>query len=351
MFIITSGMLFLGCRDYGSEPPAVRRNPREYTWTVDTLAYPGSFQTNMTDIWGSSPTNVYAVGHNDQNRGLMWHYDGQRWSDVHLSTVQGGTIVGSIDLVAVYGFSANDVWAVGEHIYDNPNSPPTFSDSSLIIHFDGAQWREWKAPEGGMLQSVWGSSPTDVWAGGWNTFFHFDGVAWRPTPVPTLIQGYQFLSIAGLSASEAYTVGFRDDVVQPIDTVAFLLHHFNGTAWFLEDSVIRTAGSPADRFGGILFAADGTLFSADQSVFKRVGTQWQNILTSSSPFTRIRGSSASNLFAIGMDMQIWHYNGVDWYRYPQFHGFEFLLTSVWTDGAQVFAVGNNGNKTIVLHGK
>jgi len=101
-----------GCK-HVSEPPVVK-SPREYTWTIDTLAYPNSFQTSMRDIWGSSANDVYVVGHNDQAFGKMWHYDGSRWEPVRLHILEGGPLPNIGSLSAIYGFSANDIWAVGE---------------------------------------------------------------------------------------------------------------------------------------------------------------------------------------------------------------------------------------------
>jgi hypothetical protein len=135
----------LDCKDTLIDPPI--KNPREYTWTIDTLAYPGSFQTLMGDMWASSPSDVYVVGHNDQAFGKMYHYDGKGWTPVN-------TPFGAIDLGAIYGFSANDIWAVGERIDYNPTPPPNFLDSSLIIHFDGSRWTEYKVIGGRHLQTV-----------------------------------------------------------------------------------------------------------------------------------------------------------------------------------------------------
>jgi hypothetical protein len=136
LMIVVIACLLLGvcCKDEPTKPPPedTIKDPRTYTWTIDTLAYPGSMQTNMQDIWASSPTNVYVVGRNERGYGKMYHFDGTRWTDVKLSTTQGGTIQGAIDLFGIYGFGSNDVYAVGERIYDNFTPPPNFLDSSLL---------------------------------------------------------------------------------------------------------------------------------------------------------------------------------------------------------------------------
>src|ERR1041384_396670 len=89
----------LACRDSGTDPvkpPPPGKN--DYLWTVDTLAYPGSFQTNMHAMYANSATNVYIVGHNDLGAGQMYHFDGTRWTPVGLSVAQGGTLTKPFDL-------------------------------------------------------------------------------------------------------------------------------------------------------------------------------------------------------------------------------------------------------------
>ena len=45
--------LFTACKN--STEPAVdkTKNPKEYTWTIDTLEYPGEFQTGLRSIWAT----------------------------------------------------------------------------------------------------------------------------------------------------------------------------------------------------------------------------------------------------------------------------------------------------------
>lgn len=81
-----------GCKSPSG--PDVLKNPREYTWTIDTLAYPGSFQTNMNDIWASSPSDVYVVGHNSDGFRKMYHFNGNTWKPIGLNPIEGGTIAG-----------------------------------------------------------------------------------------------------------------------------------------------------------------------------------------------------------------------------------------------------------------
>jgi len=106
-----------GCKKNPADSKETPTNPRAYKWTVDTLAYPGSFQTSMRDIWGSSSKDVYVVGHNERAFGKMYHYDGRTWTPVRLHILEGGPLPNIGTLSAIYGISANDVWVVGDRIY------------------------------------------------------------------------------------------------------------------------------------------------------------------------------------------------------------------------------------------
>lgn len=69
----------------------------------------------------------------------------------------------------IWGSSKTDVWAVGEVYY-----PP----GGVILHFDGAEWSEWEAGDLPQLRAVWGSGQSDVYAAGGGRVFHFDGTTW-----------------------------------------------------------------------------------------------------------------------------------------------------------------------------
>ncbi len=342
--------LQIGCKDKIVDPPV--KNPREYTWTVDTIAYPGSFQTMMTDIWASSSNNVYIVGHNDQpGPGTMFRYDGKNWKTTKFHQAEGGQISGALSLWSIYGFGPNNIWAVGHRSDYNPNPPPDHLYNSLIIQYDGVRWKEHSVSEGNILQSIWGSSPTDIWAGGVNTLLHYNGVRWSIYPIEIPPQGIQFISISGLTASEVYMVGYRNDVVDPIDSLAYLMYLFNGKNWSIIDSMIWIGGPSPDKYGVILKNIAGVLYSAGWGVFKKQNSTWERLLSIDLSLSGVGGTHEQNIFAVGMLSHVWHYNGVDWYQYPQFIGNYRDFSDVWTDGRQVFIVGNDGYQTYVARGR
>jgi hypothetical protein len=352
--LVVLSILSLSCKkDDGNctTCPPPTKDPRTYSWTVDTISYPGSFQTTMRSIYATGPDNVYIVGHND-NPGTptMFHYNGSQWTTTSFHVTAGGGISGAMSLSRVHGFGASDIWVAGERIYQIGN---TFSDSSFLMHFDGTRWTETMIAggRGRVLQSLWGATPNDIWAGGVNTLLHYDGVQWSHFPIEIPDQGIQFLSIAGLSRNDVYMTGSRRDASGNNDTVAFLLYRYDGVAWARTDSSIQVLGIPSPKFGVLLYAVNGTLYSVADGVYRKTIEGWTQTYRGISTIVSLAGTAETRMFAAGTQTQILYFNGTDWYSYPTFPAGNVDFYSVWTNSDNVFVVGNDGSTTFVARGK
>ncbi|MBX3214417.1 MAG: hypothetical protein KF850_20445 [Labilithrix sp.] len=121
------------------------------TWTsVDSKS-----TAPLESIWGSSATDVWAVGGN----GIVRRFTGGK----SFAIVDG--VPTTVALRGVWGSGPSDVWVVG--------------DSGTVLHFDGAAWSEatvafplGRKPD---LKAVWGSGPNDVWVVGDAFALHFTG--------------------------------------------------------------------------------------------------------------------------------------------------------------------------------
>ena len=121
-----------------------------FLWPAGARAQGGGWEwqnplpqgNHLQDVWGSSDSDVFAVGH----PGIILHYDGATWSPMSSGTTE--------TLWGVWGNSGGDVFAVG--------GPGT------ILHYDGATWGPMSSGITDSLYDVWGSNSNDVFAVGEN---------------------------------------------------------------------------------------------------------------------------------------------------------------------------------------
>jgi hypothetical protein len=290
-----------------------------------TAAFPAN--AGLYSVSATSATNAWAVGFRFgglANRRLAEHWNGSSWKQV--KTLSPGGVGDDAEFRDVSALSKNNVWAVG-----------FFSDGtirhSLIEHWNGKAWKQFKAPVQGCtpgdgLSSVTAISPANVWAVGTvtNCFalvgvpdaFHWNGRSWHevPPPNPGQLLGGELQSVAATSAHDVWAVGdFPTGQAQGRDT---LTAHWNGSKWKLVPSPNPT---------GLL-----------------------NVLTG------VSATSGSNAWAVGFDVKniphanftlALHWNGTSWTRVPTPHpagGNGDLLDAVAAlSGHDAFAVGEFRN--------
>ena len=175
VFIIT----LLSCNT--TEPiDNIQPGRRDYEFTFDTVKVPFSY---LSRIWGTGPTDVWAVGPGSGLDETIWHYDGNTWSTDGVSR--------GIAPLSVYGFSSDDVWLAG--------------NEGKIWHYDGKSWsQKLDFKKSGYylgFQEIWGESPQNIYAVGYadtTTFrraiiVHYDGFKWEEKKIPLI--NYDFIRI------------------------------------------------------------------------------------------------------------------------------------------------------------
>ena len=79
VIIISTLILFINwdCKKNPVGPENIQPGRRDYTWTVDTLTVPNGDLFYLFSLWGSSPTDIWAVGSGRTTLVTLWHYDVQ----------------------------------------------------------------------------------------------------------------------------------------------------------------------------------------------------------------------------------------------------------------------------------
>lgn len=267
-----------------------------------------STQTSGTEltlygIWGTSPTDVFAVGEN----GTILHCDGASWDSMN-SGVSGV-------LFDVWGSSSTDVFAVGE--------------TDVICHYDGDSWSSMSSGVGKHLQGVWGTDNDSVFAVGYSgTILHYDGVSWSPMISCTTSH---LKCVWGSSSSDVFAAGNNGVVV-----------HYDGVDWsvMLEDSHPNFQdiwGGASDNFFAV--GGGGTILRYDGASWSPMTSGVGNDLNS------VWGVSQTDVFTVGLDGTILHYDGGAWAEMDS-----GVTGSLWSicgfSSVNVFAAGHDGT---ILH--
>ena len=108
----TLGIGDLYARD-SSQTPRVGSASSEAV-SVDWVPVPSGTTQELRGIWGSSPSDIFAVG----TGGAILHYDGSAWASMASPT--------AVILGGVWGSSETDVFATG--------------DEGTLLHYDGVGW-------------------------------------------------------------------------------------------------------------------------------------------------------------------------------------------------------------------
>lgn len=134
----------------------------------------------LRSIWGSSATDVFAVGES----GTVLHTDGSSWTTMPSDTTQW--------LNAIWGDpQSGDVFAVGEN--------------GAIIHYDGTTWNAMTSGVSVALHGIYGTAADNLYVvGDSGVVLHYNGAAWS-----VLLAGG--ISLRDVWADDRQVVAVGDD--------------------------------------------------------------------------------------------------------------------------------------------
>ncbi|HEU5374267.1 MAG TPA: hypothetical protein VFV38_02420 [Ktedonobacteraceae bacterium] len=287
-------------------------------WQIASSPNPSLIHNTLYGVSAVSANDIWTVGFDANAVGLaqtlIEHWNGSSWSVV--TSPNPGS--GGNELFSVAAVSARDVWAVGF------SATSTGEQTTLIEHWNGAQWRVVPSPSSNaveVLSGVAAVSASDVWAVGTSNIGtqtlieHWNGKNWQV--VPGSDSGGELRGVAAFSGSDVWAVG--DSPNGGNGSSQPLVEHWNGARW-------QVVHSP------------------------QVGT--------SSILSAVAAVSASDVWAVGSDGDgntffqtlIEHWNGSGWSVVPSASPGSFstqLLGVAAVSATDVWAVGYADNNTLV----
>lgn len=289
---ILSVLLFYGC---DSTEPNKDVHP-DITWKVYNL---GTFDSRIRDIFVINENNIWAVG--------------QIYNENTGNTDSTGHVIKPWNV----GIWSGDTWDLKTILYKN-------------ISF-------------GEYQSIWAFDGNDVWFGATSSYIHWDG------------NNYTFIDINGIQGPETRIWGASNKYLYLADNIGTIAY-YDGTGW---KTKIKYEAKTISDFWGVngyntFFACYDYYSSSKNQVFKIEADKafdlgwdstkvpynlwtnetgklwvaafdglykyengsWQTVnFQNSFNAINVRGTSQENIYVVGSDKLVAHFNGISWQNY------------------------------------
>ncbi len=260
----------------------------------------------LRGIWGSSATDVYAVG----DSGTVLHYNGTDWSETNASA--GITE----DLRDVWGAASDDIYAIGF--------------SGVVLHYDGSTWKHLSSSVNNDLYGIWGNSSSSIYISGSNGLILFyNGSQFEIMRTPS---SADLTGIWGSSADNVFAVGENGTIFQ-----------YDGSTWSEFENTDTTEDLKA-----VWGTSETDVFAAGLSgtILHYGGNSWSKMGVINTDYWGIGGTISPNIYAVAKNGQIYSYSNGRWTKSSETNT-DYILTDIWVSPEDdSFIVGYKG--TILL---
>jgi len=261
----------------------------------------------FTDIWGMNASHVQVCGFNENNIGIIAHYNGYEWTVLestadpftHIWGFDSKFVIGiskpTMSSVSTVGYFQNNSWLPMDYyplvninaIAGNSLFNISIADTTgQIYQFESQNWKQYNTDFRNNLKAVWGVNDRQLYAVGENgAIFYTEGLGWtKDTGIPADIT---FNDVFGISANQIFAVGNN----------------------------------------GIIYAYDGYSWASQST-------------PTTSNLNGVWGDALDNTFAVGQSGTILHYNGIEWIQMPGPALND--LYDIASSASEIYAVGSEG---------
>ncbi|MHB2149325.1 hypothetical protein ACX8XP_09735 [Calditrichota bacterium LG25] len=309
--------------------------------TMDTTSHDFEWQTfefggeggssSFYDVAIIDENDIWAVGEiytaNDKYNAAHW--DGEKWE---LKKIANDSYPRRI----VFAFGKNDVWFDGTIKWDGSRYTVHNKNFPLLPNGDG--WYK---------NAMWGTSSEDFYLVGYHGMIaHYDGQQWQriESPEGASVTDVDLLDIWGSpDGREIWLCGWRD--FQP----NVLLRIEGETAYKVIEEMPNFSYTPLEISGEIksvwLDSFSRLYVLTRYDVYQCLDDECQEVrsLRKGNDFNwtyfRLRGSALNNVFVIGNEGWVWHFNGLRWYKFTELLDPQLRLRGVAVKNNLVAIVG------------
>jgi hypothetical protein len=223
----------------------------------------------------------------------------------------------------IYGFSESDIWVAGGGIF----------------HYNGIKWTGVEDTDPVLhnntpYTSLWGTSSSNLYLGSeGGKIIHWDGIKAEVV----LDLGIWIRDINGTGVNNIWATAVKSS-----DFIDIILH-YNGFNW---EQVQLPTGFAFLR-SVMPFNDQEAIVGGNGMYYRLTNGGWEDLrFVVLGSIQRIRGNTASDVFAVGGYGTVTHYNGIDLHFYDELYtpsgGINY---GVYTTGNKVFIVGTNEDNT------
>jgi hypothetical protein len=301
----------------------------------------------ISSKWGTSIEHLYFTGSVLNGgyyvRSAIYKYDGSGIAEILDLDGFKTSADEQIELYSIFGFNIDDIWVCG-------GSWSASSQNGVVLHYDGFVWKRLESDQfSTVLRSIWGSSSTDLWAGGNDgLLLHFDGVNWQKVNVAIPYNYKPWYEIMVGSGNEAYMQGL---VMLSTDIMSINYFYFlrlsNGV-WEVMD---RFSNYDSFKWGRNDFwcSTKGELYSAGGGVFQWNGSAWKELLHNNGDYI----SGTDDLIFTASQAGMWLcFRGGQWRKIELPVAEAMHFSGVWAADKHLVAYGMvAGDAGLLLHGR
>jgi len=336
-------LLVYGCSKDATDPPPpevkVDTTSHNFVWQIDTL---GDLTSILSSVFAINEDDIWIGGEIDRNdttyNALHWNGIEWEWFRVPYASSVGVQLV--VDIKAFFAFNPNEIWTfsrIGSYGYWKNG----IKETDIVTEIRGSVWQ------------IYGTSSGDLHFVGTNgNITHFNGATWE---LQNNASTTDLWDITGSNFSAyRWACGY-----EPNNTESILLI-YDGSSWNTHWNWSLQTGASDSNYVGLL----QSLWAMDSDSILIVGGEgaWRQDIEGLSPPRRedlnlnrfprsVRGSAPNNIFIVGDEGMIWHFNGKNWKEMREVRNPNWIFNSVSVLENKVTIVGldfSQGNQRSLI---